>query len=92
MTEPDGKVVEKLADLSFNKKQKRVVLKNYGIIDPEQIDDYIALDGYKALEKCLFTIQPEGVMKNDKRFRIKRSWWCRFLYWIKVGNMCEGQW
>ena len=49
----DNSVVKKLDDLSFYKKQKRIALKNCGVIDPENIDEYIAFDGYKALEKVL---------------------------------------
>ena len=64
--EPDGKIVEKLEDLTFYKKQKRIVLKNCGVIDPERIDDYIALDGYKALEKCLFELSPQEIIKIIK--------------------------
>jgi len=66
VTEPDGRVVEKLNDLTFYKKQKRVVLKNCGVIDPERIEDYIALDGYKALEKALFEMTPESVVQEVK--------------------------
>lgn len=49
----DGSKVKKLDDLSFYKKQKRIALKNCGMINPEDIDEYIAFDGYKALEKVL---------------------------------------
>lgn len=66
VTEADGRVVEKLDDLTFYKKQKRVVLKNCGLIDPEKIEDYIALDGYKALEKCIFEMTPEQVVQEIK--------------------------
>lgn len=66
VTEPDGHVVEKLNDLTFYKKQQRLVLKNCGVIDPERIDDYIALDGYKALEKAVFTMTPDKVIKEIK--------------------------
>lgn len=51
--EVDGTAVKKLEELSFFKKQKRIALKNCGIIDQESIDEYIAVDGYKALEKAL---------------------------------------
>ncbi len=44
------------------KKQVRIVLRNCGIIDPENIDDYLARDGYKALEKVLKTMTPEEVI------------------------------
>ena len=49
----DGTIVKKLDELPFYKKQKRIVLKNCGRINPEDIDEYIAFDGYKALEKVL---------------------------------------
>ena len=44
-----GKVVKSLDELPFYKKQKRVALKNCGKINPEDIDEYIAMDGFKAL-------------------------------------------
>ena len=49
----DGTVVNSLDELNFYKKQKRIALKNCGVINPEEIDEYIAFDGYKALEKVL---------------------------------------
>ena len=58
----DNTQVKKLDELTFYKKQKRIALKNCGIIDPENIDEYIAFDGYKALEKCLFEMTPEQVI------------------------------
>ncbi len=59
----DGTKVQKLDELSFYKKQKRIALKNCGVIDPEQIDEYIAFDGYKALEKVLKEMTPDEVIK-----------------------------
>ncbi len=56
--------VKKLDELTFYKKQKRIALKNCGVIDPENIDEYIAFDGYKALEKVLFEMTPETVIKE----------------------------
>lgn len=44
------------------KKQKRLVLKNAGRIDPSRIQDYIAMGGYAALVKCLATMTPQGVI------------------------------
>ncbi len=58
----DGSVVDKLDDLTFYKKQKRIALKNCGVIDPEDIDEYIAFDGYKALEKVLTQMTPDEVI------------------------------
>lgn len=62
--ELDNKLVEKLDELSFYEKQKRIVLKNCGRINPEDIDEYIAFDGYKALEKVLTEMSPEEVIKT----------------------------
>ena len=60
----DNTLVQKLDDFSFYKKQKRVALKNCGVINPEEIDEYIAFDGYKALEKCLFEMTPDSVIEE----------------------------
>ena len=45
--------VTSLNDTSFYQVQKRVALKNCGLIDPESIDEYLAMDGYVALQKVL---------------------------------------
>jgi len=60
----DGSVVEKLDELSFYKKQKRIALQNCGLINPEEIDEYIAFDGYKALEKALTEMTPDTVIET----------------------------
>lgn len=60
----DTRTVKQLDELNFYKKQERIALKNCGIIDPENIDEYIAFDGYKALEKVLFEMTPEEVIKE----------------------------
>ena len=57
----DGTKVQKLDDLTFYKKQKRIALKNCGVINPEEIDEYIAFDGYKALEKVLKEMSQDEV-------------------------------
>ena len=60
----NGKLVEKLDELEFYKKQERIALKNCGAIDPENIDDYISVDGYKALEKVLKEMTPDEVIEE----------------------------
>ncbi len=60
----DDTIVNRLDELNFYKKQERIALKNCGIIDPENIDEYIAFDGYKALEKVLKTMSPDEVIKE----------------------------
>ena len=62
----DGKIVNKLDDLNFYKKQKRIALKNCGVINPECIDEYIAFDGYRALERVLREMTPDEVIKIIK--------------------------
>ena len=59
----DGKKVNSLDELNFYKKQKRIALKNCGVINPEDIDEYIAFDGYLALEKVLKEMTPEEVIE-----------------------------
>lgn len=52
-----------LSDTTFYKSQKRVALRNCGVINPESIDEYIAMDGYAALGKALTEMTPEEVIK-----------------------------
>jgi NADH:ubiquinone oxidoreductase subunit F (NADH-binding)/(2Fe-2S) ferredoxin/Pyruvate/2-oxoacid:ferredoxin oxidoreductase delta subunit len=54
-------------DVPFYKEQKRILLKNSGIIDPRKLDDYLAAGGYKALAKALFEMTPEEVIAEVKQ-------------------------
>ncbi len=58
--------IPKLMDIGFFKHQRLIVLKNRGRLDPENIDEYIAFDGYRALEKVLAKITPEKIIKEIK--------------------------
>ena len=51
-----------LSDTAFYKAQHRVALRNCGVINPENIDEYIAMDGYQALGKVLTEMTPEEVI------------------------------
>jgi len=51
-----------LEGIDFYQKQFRIVLRNCGVIDPDKIDEYIARDGYRALEKVLFEMTPADVI------------------------------
>ena len=53
-----------LNDTAFYKSQNRVVLRNCGVIDPESIEEYIAMDGYAALGKVLTEMKPEDVIQT----------------------------
>ena len=58
--------IKSLNDTTFYAKQQRVALRNCGVIDPENIDEYIAYDGYQALAKCLTEYTPEQVVQVVK--------------------------
>ena len=58
----DGTKVQRLDDLNFYKKQKRIALKNCGVINPEDIDEYIAFDGYRALARVLNEMNGDEVI------------------------------
>ena len=60
----DGTKVTKLDDLTFYKKQKRIALKNCGVINPEDIDEYIAFDGYRALARVLIEMTQDEVIET----------------------------
>ena len=58
--------VKSLNHTKFYEKQKRVALKNCGVIDPENINEYIGLDGYQALGKALTEMTPDQVIQVIK--------------------------
>ena len=60
----ESSVQKSLSEIGFYKQQERVALRNCGVIDPENIDEYIAFDGYKALAKALTEMTPEQVIQE----------------------------
>ncbi|MDW7669459.1 MAG: NADH-quinone oxidoreductase subunit NuoF [Bacillota bacterium] len=62
----DEDIIKSLSEVSFYSKQKRLALRNCGIINPEDIKEYIAQDGYMALGKALTEMTPEDVIKVVK--------------------------
>ena len=56
-------VAASLSETGFYKKQQRVALRNCGVINPEAIDEYIAMDGYFALAKVLKEMSPDDVIQ-----------------------------
>ncbi|GBR74564.1 Fe-hydrogenase HydB [Candidatus Termititenax aidoneus] len=73
----------KADDIDFYKKQVRVVLRNCGIIDPENIHEYIARDGYQALAKVLFELTPEQVIEELKKSGLRGRGGAGFPTWRK---------
>lgn len=55
------------SEINFYKKQHRLVLENCGVINPEQIEEYIAVGGYEALAKAVTTMSPEDVIEEIKK-------------------------
>ena len=63
-TVAEDNTVKSLDDTAFYKKQMRIALRNCGVINPENIDEYIAFDGYQALGKVLTEMTPDDVIQT----------------------------
>jgi len=70
-------------DIQFYQKQLRIVLRNCGVINPDNIDEYIARDGYAALEKVLFEMKPEDVISELKIAGLRGRGGAGFPTWLK---------
>ena len=81
--EVKGKDKFEADDIKFYQKQYRIVLRNCGFIDPENIEEYIARDGYRALEKCLFEITPDQVIEEMKASGLRGRGGAGFPTWMK---------
>ena len=83
----NGQVVAEQAitddDKEFISKQQRIVLRNCGVIDPENIDEYIAADGYKAIDKVLKTMRPDDVIREIKVSGLRGRGGAGFPTWFK---------
>ncbi|MBO5483230.1 MAG: NADH-quinone oxidoreductase subunit NuoF [Spirochaetaceae bacterium] len=63
----EKKNLEAVEEIQFYQKQLRIVLRNCGVINPEDINEYIGRDGYLALEKALFEMKPEEIVEEIKK-------------------------
>jgi NADH-quinone oxidoreductase subunit F len=70
-------------DLNVLSKQKRIALRNCGIIDPESIDEYLETGGYKAVEKCIKEMSPEEVIEEIKISGLRGRGGAGFPTWFK---------
>ncbi|MFA6707206.1 MAG: NADH-quinone oxidoreductase subunit NuoF [Sphaerochaetaceae bacterium] len=73
----------KVEDIKFYQKQFRIVLRNCGFIDPENIDEYIAREGYGALEKVLFEMTEDDVINELKIAGLRGRGGAGFPTWMK---------
>ena len=73
----------KVEDIAFYQKQFRIVLRNCGVINPEDIYEYIARDGYAALEKVLFEMTPDQVIQELKVSGLRGRGGAGFPTWLK---------
>jgi NADH-quinone oxidoreductase subunit F len=60
------------SEVPFFKGQKKIVLRNCGLINPDDIEEYIAVGGYQALYKTLIDDKPEGGDRADQGFQAAR--------------------
>ena len=80
--------------IDFYQKQFRIVLRNCGVIDPDRIDEYIARDGYKALERALFEMTPQQVVEEITKSGLRGRGGAGFptgLKWGFAAKQPEGQ-
>lgn len=92
-THDDG-AAKSLDGVDFFKRQMRVALRNCGVINPENIDEYIAYDGYKALAKVLTELKPGDVIDILKKSGLRGRGGGGFptgLKWEFAAKQPEGQ-
>ncbi|MGC9333542.1 MAG: FAD-dependent oxidoreductase [Anaerolineae bacterium] len=71
------------SQIPFYEKQKRIILRNCGMIDPENLEEYIARDGYQALAKVLSTMKPKDVYEEVKASKLRGRGGAGFLTGLK---------
>jgi len=70
-------------DLNILGNQKRIVLRNCGVINPEKIDDYLEAGGYEAIKKCISKLSPEDVIDIIKKSGLRGRGGAGFPTWFK---------
>ena len=70
-------------EIKFYQKQLRIVLRNCGLINPENVNEYIARDGYQALEKALFEMSEDDIIEELKTSGLRGRGGAGFPTWMK---------
>ncbi len=71
-TPPEAEVpVPKMSEIGFFRKQRLIALRNRGLIDPENIEEYIARGGYRGLAKALGSMTPEQIIEEVKNSQLR---------------------
>jgi NADH:ubiquinone oxidoreductase subunit F (NADH-binding)/(2Fe-2S) ferredoxin/NAD-dependent dihydropyrimidine dehydrogenase PreA subunit len=79
----EGETTKSIENISFYQKQVRIVLRNCGFINPENIEEYIARDGYAALEKVLSSLSGDDVISELEKSRLRGRGGAGFPTWRK---------
>ena len=87
----DDNSVKSLNDTTFYGKQRRIALRNCGVINPENIDEYIAVDGYAALGKVLTEMTPQQVIDVMKASGLRGRGGAGFPTGVKWGFAAANQ-
>jgi len=90
--EVEKKDILKVEDIQFYQKQFRVALRNCGVINPENIDEYIGREGYQGLEKVLFEWSQEKTIEEVKKSGMRGRGGAGFPTWMKwdLARKAEG--
>ncbi|OQA92323.1 MAG: NADP-reducing hydrogenase subunit HndC [Elusimicrobia bacterium ADurb.Bin231] len=91
MWNASGKEFPTLSEIPFFAKQTKLVLRNCGIINPENIEEYIANDGYLALGKVLTSMKPQEVVDEIKKSGLRGRGGAGFLTGLKWGYVASQQ-
>ncbi len=79
----ESKKRAQIDEMDFYQKQFRVVLRNCGLINPENINEYLARDGYVGLEKALFELKPDDIIEELKKSGLRGRGGAGFPTWMK---------